>query len=176
MHSTTGLSNLAILYLIAVNVIAVMIYVAIVRIKAYRDERNISLIKKAIADYFHKSGVRVSVDCARLPGTKRFTVCIESEPMKRFRLSHIIESTLRDLVHNLHRLEIDNIYWRFPVEKSIQDAAAGKATQPVESNDEYITQGLTHYHYRHLPKAEVVEASWETFAEANVEGSEKKPS
>ncbi len=93
------------------------------------------------------------------------TVFIESEPMKQMRLSHIIETSLRDLVHNLHRIELDKIYWRFPIKN--RSAAGAAPRQKKLEDDNYITEGLSQ---RHLPKADVEDASWEHFEQVSTRG------
>jgi hypothetical protein len=159
--------NMDTLYLAGAIAIAVaaVVYVVLLQYRAYGSRKKAAVIKSAIADYFSKSGVDVTVDSVRVPDTNRFTVFIESEPMKRFRLSHIIELSLRDMVHNLHALELDKVYWRFPIKKGAPGAAGD--TEKQANADDYMTEGLA---YRHLPKSEVSEASWETFEQASTAG------
>jgi hypothetical protein len=165
-------------YLLAAVCIAIAVHVLIVQFKKRREARDAAAITKAIVEYFRKSKVKASVTCMSIAGTKRFTAHIECGQMKRFRLSHIVESTLRDLVHNLHGLELDKVYWRLPINKETQTKemsgdSAKKGDQAEESDDDCITEGLTHY--RHLPKADVLETSWTTFKEASISNQEKIP-
>src|SRR3569623_3565446 len=146
----------AVFALIALLLIA---WASITAIKKRKEKQRSLALRKAIAQYFQKSGVQVTVECV-LSGKHSYTAFIESEPMKQFRLSHIIESTLRDYLHNLHRLTLDKVYWRFPIRKNADSNAGGEEDKKVES-DEYITEGLVHA--RHLPKGEVMEILWETF-------------
>jgi aspartate-semialdehyde dehydrogenase len=145
--------------LVAVNVIGIIGYVAMNRLGARREKRDAAVAVKAMVDYFRKSGVTVTVDCIRVPGTRGFVAAIESEPMKRFRLSHIIESTLREHVRKTCALEVARVYWRFPIQEAVKEAV--KAEQPASHADEYINEGLDHY--RHIPKPEVTELPWEQF-------------
>ena len=147
---------------LAVVAALVAISIAVPAIKSRREKQRAMAMNKAIAQYFQKSGVQVSVECV-LSCKHSYTAFIESEPMKQFRLSHIIETTLRDYLHNLHRLTLDKVYWRFPIRKNADSNAGGEEDKKVES-DEYITEGLVHA--RHLPNGEVMETSWETFEEA----------
>ena len=145
-----------------------------------RKARNIQAIRAVILDYFRRSGVEVSVAATDL-GNGRYTAMVESEPMKRFRLSHIIEMTLREHVRRSVNVDLDKIYWRFPVKQAHAQAAAAQAaagtqdtqaaeTRPDAESDEYINEGLEHY--RHIPKPEVEELPWEQFEK--VAGSIKK--
>lgn len=160
--------------LVALNVIGVVAYALAVKLKAKRKARHVQAIRVVILDYFRRSGVEVSVAATDL-GNGRYTAMVESEPMKRFRLSHIIEMTLREHVRRSVSVDLDKIYWRFPVKQAQAQAAAAQtaagaadvqAAQAVEAkpdteSDDYINEGLEHY--RHIPKPEVEELPWEQF-------------
>ncbi|HEX7635781.1 MAG TPA: hypothetical protein VF427_10940 [Noviherbaspirillum sp.] len=165
---------LALVILLAVNVIGIVAYAIAVRLRTRRDQDNILAIRAAIVDYFHRSGVEVTTDCARLLSGKGFTAVVESEPMKRFRLSHIIEMTLREHVRKNCGLELDKVYWRFPVKEAAAAPGTGNAEQkkPAESSDDYINEGLENYRY--IPKPEVEELPWEHFEQVAVAGLAKK--
>jgi hypothetical protein len=165
-------------------------YAVIMIRKARRIKQQTEIITREIIQYFRKTGVEVTADCTNLRGDERFTALIESEPMKRFRLSHIIEFTLRDHIHKTCGLELECIYWRFPVKEAAQHIFPSKqeesspATPPVEtsaekpetktlsSTDEYINEGLVPY--KDVPKIEVTELSWEKFEEVATVDAEKK--
>lgn len=153
---------------IAVNVI-VLAALAIVVTKRLRYERRqkrrSDAVTHAVIDYFQRTGVGVAAGCITL-NPDRYTVFIESEPMKRFRLSHIIEATVREHVKKACGAEVEKIYWRFPIAQNAANTAdEGK---PAETPDEYINEGLVHY--RHLPKVEVTELPWENFEEVSQRG------
>jgi len=115
--------------------------------------------------------------------------------MKRFRLSHIIEMTLCEHVRRSCSLELDKVYWRFPIKEAAQAAQSvvvppadgntvsvdnasalpdGEDKKPEEVADDYINEGLENY--RHIPKPEVTELSWENFEEVatTIIGRDKK--
>jgi hypothetical protein len=164
------------LYLLAACFLATLVYVAVLKLAVRRERRNVKAITITLTEYFRKSGVEVSVGCVALPGTKLFTAFIESEPMKRFRLSHIIEMTLREQVRKTCGLELNKVYWRFPIKEAAREASAPGATtsagKPGPGADDYINEGLVHY--KDLPKFEVTEIPWEKFEEAATIESEKK--
>jgi len=147
----------------------VLVYVFRLKAKDKREHRNTKAISAALIDYFRRTGVEVSVGCVRTPGSKRYTAFIESEPMKRFRLSHIIEMTLREQVAKNCGLELDKVYWRFPIKQVPQNTvtAKDKDAKGAEGADDYINEGLVNY--RDLPKVEVTEIPWEKFEEAAAE-------
>lgn len=178
-------ATLTLLILLALNVIGIVAYALTLRLRARREQSSIAAIRGAILDYFRRSGVGVAVACTRLPGEAGFTAVVESEPMKRFRLSHIIEMTLREHVRKSCGLELDKIYWRFPVKQvadAVTVATAGAQAVPAqdapagdkktdEFSDEYINEGLEHY--RHIPKPEVEELPWEQFEQVTTGGPKK---
>ena len=155
-----------------VAVLAMLIYLVNDKRRAARGRKRLDQVSAVLVDYFRKTGVGVSVGCVNLQGD-RFTAFVESEPMKQFRLSHIIEIALRDHVKKSCGLELDKIYWRFPIKVAPREAAAG-STEPgkrIEGADDYINEGLVHY--KDLPKPEATEIPWEKFEEAAVQEAKK---
>ena len=153
-------------------VIGILVNAGNVKRKASRITRDGTVIRNTIIDYFGRSGVAVTAECTALD-QGQYIVVIESEPMKRFRLSHIIEMTLREHVRRSCGLDVHKIYWRFPIKEATQAAVApngaadhasgngAEVKEAEESSDEYINEGLENY--RHIPKPEVTELSWESF-------------
>jgi hypothetical protein len=182
MSSSVDAITLTLLAVVAVLVAGIVAFVAKNRLQAARKQRNIIAIRATIIDYFRRSGVEVSADCTDFRGNGAYVAIVESEPMKRFRLSHIIEMTLREHVRKACDLELDKIYWRFPIKEAAQsapgtaerdddktDRAETKAPAP---SDDYINEGLEHY--RHIPKPEVEELPWESFEQVTT-GAHPKP-
>jgi len=171
--------------LIAANLLGIAAYAAATRLKVRREQRNIASVALAIVDYFQRSGVNVACSCTRLSGKTTYTAFVESEPMKRFRLSHIIEMPLCEHVRKSCGLELGKVYWRFPIQevtgmntvtratnapeavKEQVREAQGKeaAPAPRKTPDEYINEGLEHYKY--IPKVEATELSWEHFEQVS---------
>lgn len=187
--------TLTLLVLLAALLVGIIVYVIKAKNKAQRIQRDVAAIRAVILDYFRRSGVEVTVDAAPLDNSGMYTAVVESEPMKRFRLSHIIEMTLREHVRRSCSLELDKVYWRFPIKEAAQavqsvivpdaegNAAAvdnasaipnGEDKTPEEVSDDYINEGLENY--RHIPNPEVTELSWENFEEAatTIIGRDKK--
>jgi hypothetical protein len=163
-------------------------YVALTMRKSRRIKQHAEIIAKEIVVYFRKTGVEVTAVCTNLLGDERYTALIESEPMKRFRLSHIIEFKLRDHIHKTCNLELECIYWRFPLKQTTQhifptqaddnpatvipEGATAPDTAALTSTDEYINEGLVPY--KDVPKIEVTELSWEKFEEVATSEPDKK--
>ena len=175
--------TLTLIAVLVALIIGILAYVSATKAKATRAKRHATLIRNTIIDYFRRSGVEVSADATSFDESGRFTAIVESEPMKRFRLSHIIEMTLREHVRKSCGLELDKIYWRFPIKEATQavtvprdgearpagDAEEQKQEEPA---DDYINEGLENY--RHIPKPEVTELPWETFEQMATMNRENK--
>lgn len=161
--------------LVALILMGIVAYAIVITVKARGEKRKLAAITDALIDYFRKTGLEVSAGCTILAGSQYFTAVIETEPMKRFRLSHIIEIALRDHVRKACGLELGKVFWRFPIKDTSVAVAMGAPvtlapagntnTKPPEKTDEYINEGLEQYKY--IPKVEVTELSWEQFAEAS---------
>lgn len=178
--------TLTLLGVIAALIIGIVAYVGSIKRNAARIQRDTAAIRNTIVDYFRRSGVEVAVDCTSVDNHLYIAV-IESEPMKRFRLSHIIEMTLREHVRRNSGLELDKIFWRFPIKEAPQaitlprdgngasdtvPANDAEEKKPESSPDDYINEGLENYRY--IPKPEVTELPWETFEQVSTLGLEKK--
>jgi len=174
--------TLTLIAVLAALVIGILAYAGAAKAKARRARRDAAAIRNTIIEYFKRSGVQVSADATSFDG-KRYTAVVESEPMKRFRLSHIIEMTLREHVRKACAVELDKIYWRFPIKEATQAvtvARNGEAkpesgevdVKKDEHADDYINEGLENY--RHIPKPEVTELPWETFEQMATMNRENK--
>lgn len=167
--------TLTLIALLAALVVGLIVYALAAKARARRAARDKAAIRATIIDYFRRSGVQVNAECTTLGDEQRFVVMVESEPMKRFRLSHIIEMTLREHVRKSCGLELERVYWRFPIKEAASAQAgaqpADDGKKPDETSDEYINEGLEHY--RHIPKPEVTELPWETFEQAITVGRGK---
>ena len=170
MPAQIDMTVLGVLAAAVAAVLAMLIYLVNDKRRAARSRKRLDQVSAVLVDYFRKTGVGVSVGCVNLQGD-RFTAFVESEPMKQFRLSHIIEIALRDHVKKTCGLELDKIYWRFPIK--VAPAATGN-TEPgkrIKDADDYINEGLVHY--KDLPKPEATEIPWESFEEAAVQEAKK---
>jgi hypothetical protein len=137
------------------------------RLKLRRVQREADIISATIRDYFLKNGVKVSVACVRLPAATGYTVVVESEPMKRFRLSHLIELTLIDHVAKTCGLGLVEVYWRFPIRKIADSAPAAGASGKENGDDDFEADPMAH---KPAVAYDVMEVTWETFEEAQSSG------
>lgn len=61
-----------------------------------RTGADTSRVAQAVTEYFARSGAQVGVQCHHVQ--EHLLVLVESEPLKRFRYSHIVEASLIDHV------------------------------------------------------------------------------
>lgn len=175
MGSVVTLSfDLAALYLVAVNVIAILVYVLVIKHRTRCLEKETSGVAKAIVDYFRADGIEVEAEAIPRPGGKLFVAFVESEPMKRFRYSHIIEITLRMHVRHECGVELERIFWRFPIRGKglMAEVAAREMEIQTDEQDEYIREG------RDLQKEkgyDIQESSWEEFEKTTIKSGKPKP-
>jgi hypothetical protein len=168
--------DLTMLYIVAVNVVALLVYVLVLRHRARRLARSIKAVSAVIVDYFRADGIEVRVDCVPGRGARGFIAFVESEPMKRFRYSHIVEASLRVHVQRTCKEELDRIFWRFPIHGKGQDAEAGfrEMDIPDDKHDEYIREGLEAL--RKKGAYDIREGSWEEFENTVIKSdAEQKP-
>lgn len=119
-------------------------------------------IAASVMEYFARSGAKVGAQCHPVQG--RFLVLVESEPLKRFRYSHIVEASLIGHVEKALGLQVDRVFWRFPLPVGAATAQDTADLKPAVREDEYVTQGVrqamanSEYH--------VAEDSWDQFEKA----------
>ncbi|MBI3141110.1 MAG: hypothetical protein HYZ19_04520 [Rhodocyclales bacterium] len=179
--------DLTLLSFAVVTALAIAVYALVLRRRAEKIRAATAQITRVVRDYFAKSGAEVAVQSVHQAEGNHFLVFIESEPLKRFRYSHIVEAALVSHVDKILGHCIDRVYWRFPLpaeptpaaatapgaaESKAAPAEASKASAAEKSlitqEDEYIAQGLLRakatndYH--------VVEGSWDQFEQALQKG------
>jgi hypothetical protein len=154
--------DLALLYLVAANVIAILGYALVLKRRAQHLEESAKAVRSAVVDYFSADGIEVAVEAIPRHGGKSFIAFIESEPMKRFRYSHIVEITLRMHVQHACGQNLERIFWRFPIRG--KGRAAEEAVREMEisddEHDEYIREGLE---MKKEKGYDIHESSWEEF-------------
>jgi len=150
----------------ALTLLALIAYIVQLKRRAARSRQKLAVVSSVLVDYFRKTGVDVSVGSVSLLDNDRYTAFVESEPMKQFRLSHIIEIALRDHVQKACGLQLEKVFWRFPIKVAPHAGAENGSSKRIEGADDYINEGLVHY--KDLPKSEATEIPWEKFEEAAI--------
>lgn len=156
---TLTLDSLA-TYIVAIDIIVLLIYILYIYHKNRALEKSIKNITDFISEYFIHTGADVRVTCFKLDGYKRFVTLIESQPLKRFRYSNVLENNLISHIYQKTGNTVEKIYWRFPVEIH-KDEIVAEARNEAISDDSYFVDiqaaadaGSTY---------KVSEASWDEF-------------
>lgn len=156
---TLSLDSLS-LYIVGFDVLALLAYILYLFHKKRNLEKSIKSIADFISDYFINTGTEVQVACYKIADDKRFVVLIQSEPLKRFRYSNILESNLIAHTFKITGKIVEKIYWRFPVQIQ-KDAIEDEAGNNPERDDLYFSDvpALSDAN----GKYKVSEASWDEF-------------
>ena len=163
--------DLMLLYLVAINVIAILAYVLFVKERNRRLRKRTAQLTAFIADYFRQSGVGVIVECLPRRNSKRYVAIIDSEPQKRFRYSHIVEISLHNHVAKALGIELERVYWRFPI-MARQLSGTEETIAPIETKDDYLSEGLSQI--KGHPGYAISEGSWEQFSAARENAEETR--
>lgn len=150
--------NLQALYLAAVAVTTLLIYILVLKHKDRRNREAIAKINQLVSDYFKSHAVDVLVTSYAVLGGRRFVVLLESKPNEKLRTSHVIEMGLIDHVRKTSGQFVERVFWRFPVplmgkEEVAEDLYLAQGFQQVKSGEGYS----------------VTETPWEQFDKAMVD-------
>lgn len=167
--------NLTVLLMVTVNVLGIFVYVGLLKLRAHRLEQAKERILAVVADTFSIMSVAVSSEAIVLP-SGHFVIIADTEPLKRFRHSHIVEIVLIEKIKKATGKTVDRVYWRFPLpahEDAVVDAPENISTMPPTPKiDAYLAQGLKRL--RAPDGLEVHEDTWAHFQEAVHEREEAK--
>ena len=146
MFTVTATFDLTLLYFVAANVVFILGYVLVMKHRSRAMGRNATLAANTVVDYFRETGSVVSAECLPRDKGRRFIALIRTRPSQRFRNSHIIELALIAHVRKVRGLDLEKVYWCFPV-KSKQDAvqpqAASEGSTMTMKGDEYFDEELS---------------------------------
>jgi hypothetical protein len=154
--------NVPLLAVVVGVVLTLLAYAGVLRYRRRRLERRRRDIAAHVVEYFRQYRLEVAAQCFALFGGRRFVVVVESPPVKRFRYSHIIESSLIQHLQKTAGAEVDKIYWRFPL------AWQGGPEDPYFAKGQNLLE-KAHGEYR------VEEASWESYQSSRADTSGDKP-
>lgn len=149
------------LYIALFYIVALLIYILYLMHKKRKLENSIKKVTDFISEYFINTGTEAQVSCYKLADAKnRFVVLIQSEPLKRFRYSFILESNL--IAHTLKKTGsiVDKIYWRFPVNVQ-KDLSQEDLALKDESDELYFSDVQSKS--KSESQYKVSEASWDDF-------------
>ena len=161
---TLSLDSLSI-YVVLTDVVILLSYVLYIFQKKRNLEKSIKKISDFIMDYFSNSGVEVHASCFKVDGKKRFVAFIESQPLKRFRYSNVLEQNLVSHILRLTGCTVEKVFWRFPIqlnrEAMLVDGGNGlNQDDPYFSDRTTITEASNNETSKDINVSEV---SWEEF-------------
>lgn len=155
--------NLSALYFVAAIVIALVVQLALKKHRQKQLDRARQKLSSVITGYFRNLGIEVETTCFSLIEDRRFVAVVESEPIKKFRHSYIIEQALVRHVAKTTGQQVEKIYWRFPFQAAVEDPAKPAAPRP-DLKDPYNAEGPA----KAWAQAgyEVEDTSWESYTKA----------
>lgn len=133
---TLTLDSLA-TYIVVADVLVLLFYVLYLYHQKRVLEQSIKNISDFITEYFRHTGASVRVTCFKIDGYKRFVTLIESQPLKRFRYSNVLENNLILHIYQKTGNIVEKIYWRFPVEIHKNLIVAESGVEAI-SDDSYF--------------------------------------
>lgn len=158
---TLSLDSLSI-YIVAADILVLLIYVLYLFQKKRALEESIKSITSFITAYFMNTGAEVKVTCFKVAGDKHFVTLIESEPLKRFRYSNVLENNLISHIFKTTGNVVEEIYWRFPVQLSKTVIEDGDAENQL-SDDVYFSDVPALAVVKPEAEYSVSELSWDEF-------------
>ena len=107
------------LLVVAITVVLVLALAAagILLANFWRDKRRAALedaVAKAAQDYLARFEVRARIVAVTLPDN-HIALMVETPPHKKLRFSFIIEQPIKQYVLKQTQVEVDRIFWRFPL-------------------------------------------------------------
>lgn len=156
---TISLDSLAV-YIVAADVVILLAYILYTLNKKRQLGRSIKNVTVFIEEYFMNTGVEVEVTCFKLEGNKHFVALIQSQPLKRFRCSNALETSLITHISEVTGNTVEKIYWRFPINLNKNLLVAAEKIN-MESDDAYFSDGFAIANA--ADEYKVSEVSWDQY-------------
>lgn len=140
-------------YVVALDILILLSYILYWYQRNRRKDRSFAVVVDFITGYFSNCGADVQVTCFKPQGDIRIIALIETEPLKRFRCSNIIEGNLIKHIFKKTGYMVDKIYWRFPVQHTKETLAieedlyffdGGEIEKPA---DDYLVDEVSWMHF-----------------------------
>jgi len=162
---TISLNSLA-LYVVAADILILFSYILYIFNRKRQLNKAVNTITDFITGYFSNSGAEARVTCFKLDGDNRFVTLIESEPLKRFRYSIILESNLISHIFKTTGTVVEKIYWRFPIKPSREIIATPDGNN-LADDDAYFSD--VHAWAKGQGEYQVSEVPWDQYENSKVE-------
>ena len=155
--------NLPALYFVAAIAITIVFQLTLRKHRQQQADRTLQNLSDVITGYFRHLGIEVSVACFSLLEGKRFIAVIESEPIKKFRHSFIIEQALIKHLAKTTGQQVEKIYWRFPFSAATEELTNAPTPHP-DMTDPYHAEGPVQDWVQ--AGYDVQDTSWESYEKA----------
>ena len=164
--------NVPLLTVVLAVLATTLLYAGIIRYRRYRVERQVEATVRLIVDYFQKHGFEVVARCFSILGGQRFIAAIESPPLKRFRYSHIIESSMILHLQQTAGVTVDKVFWRFPL--AWQGGETLPAAGKIVEEDPYFAEHQARLQQT-LSSYQIEDVSWESYQSSLPKDKDEKP-
>jgi len=162
---TISLNSLAV-YMVAADVVILLTYILYIFNQKRLLDKSIKKITEFIEEYFMNTGAEVQVTCFKLAGNKRYVVLLQSQPLKQFRCSNVLENNLIAHISDVTGSIVEKIYWRFPIMLN-KDLMTATEKNNLEIDDSYFSDGYAIAEATN--KYKVSEVSWDQYESPKVE-------
>lgn len=125
--------NLQALYVVAATMLSLLFYILIMKHRERRNRIAMNRINDAVTKYLKANSVDAHLTTYPVLGGRRFVVLIESKPSEKLRSSQVVEVAVIEEVRKQTGLQVERVFWRFPVSVLGNDAA---------QEDLYMAQGF----------------------------------
>ncbi len=109
--------NTQLIIAIVVAVTAVIAALGMALANYLRDKRQAEReddVAKAAQEYLSRFEIKARIVAVTLPGN-RTVLMVETPPHKKLRFSYIIEQPIKQFVLKQTQVEVDRMFWRFPM-------------------------------------------------------------
>ena len=151
-----------------------------------RTEREES-VAKAAQEYLSRFEIRARIVASTL-ANNRIVLMVETPPHKKLRFSYIIEQPIKQFVLKQTGIEVDRMFWRFPMQakntqapdvqyggpSTISPAPQAAAIQATVAASDSPSKAASHDEedeYFHRQSYQIEEVSWEDFSTVSKPGS-----
>jgi len=162
---TISLNSLA-LYIVAADVLILLSYILYILHKKRQLNKGKAAITDFITGYFGNIGAEPRVTCFKLDANNHFVTLIESEPLKVFRYSIILENNLISHIFKTTGIVVEKIYWRFPIKLSRETVAISDGNN-LADDDAYFSD--VHAMAKAQDEYKVSEVPWDQYENSKVE-------
>lgn len=174
--------NIPLVIAIAIAVATVIAAASIIFTSLLRDKRRAEIedeVAKAAQEYLSRFEIRARIVASTLPNN-RIVLMVETPPHKKLRFSYIIEQPIKQFVLKQTQIEVDRMFWRFPMQPkntqapdvqygatpTITPTPQADATQAAASSESEskATGHEDEDEYFHGQSYQIEEVSWEDFS------------